>query len=86
MKLYDVTAVFNGHSHNYQRNTAPAGGIPAHITGGGGANLESIGATAGCGPTDAYGIGWSNSVQRRAAPAAPGRFPPPRTACTTSCS
>jgi uncharacterized repeat protein (TIGR01451 family) len=56
-----VTAGFNGHSHNYQRNTAPSGGIPTHITGGGGANLESIGATAGCGPSDAYGVGWSNT-------------------------
>ena len=86
LKLYDVTAGFNGHSHNYQRNTAPSGGIPTHITGGGGANLESIGATAGCSATDAYGIGWSQHVQRRAAPAAPGRFPPRRTASTTSCS
>ena len=25
---YDVTVGFNGHSHNYQRNIAPAGGIP----------------------------------------------------------
>ncbi len=61
LKLYDVTAGFNGHSHNYQRNIAPSGGIPTHITGGGGANTESIGATAGCGPRDAYGVGWSNT-------------------------
>ena len=61
LDLYDVTAGFNGHSHNYQRNTAPAGGIPTHITGGGGANLESIGATIGCSAIDAYGIGWSNT-------------------------
>ena len=61
LKLYDVTAAFNGHSHNYQRNLAPAGGIPQHVTGGGGANLESIG-LGGCGSLDAYGIGWSNTA------------------------
>ncbi len=60
LKLYDVTAGFNGHAHNYQRHTAPSGGIPTHITGGGGANLESVGANGGCGATDAYGVGWSN--------------------------
>ena len=62
LKLHDVTAAFNGHSHNYQRHTAPAGGIPTHITGGGGANLESVGATAGCSATNAYSVGWSNTA------------------------
>jgi uncharacterized repeat protein (TIGR01451 family) len=61
LKLYDVTAAFNGHSHAYQRNTAPAGGVPTHVTGGGGASLESIG-TNGCSATDAYGLGWSNTA------------------------
>ena len=85
MKLHDVTVNFNAHSHNYQRNAVPAGGVPTYVTGGGGANLESIGnRTAGCSAIDQYGLGWSN-VNGSAAPAAPRRSRPRRTACTTSC-
>ena len=60
-KQYDVTLAFNGHAHDYQRNTAPAGGIPSYVTGGGGAPPQTIG-TDGCSPEDAYGIGWSTSL------------------------
>ena len=61
MKLHDVTVNFNAHSHNYQRNAVPAGGVPTYVSGGGGANLESIGNhTAGCSSIDQYGLGWSN--------------------------
>ena len=59
LNQYDVTAAFTGHSHNYQRNDAPPGGVPTHVSGGGGANPEGIGA-GGCSAPDAYGIGWSN--------------------------
>ena len=59
LKQYDVTATFSGHSHNYQRNDAPPGGVPTHVSGGGGANLESIG-VGGCSALDVYGVGWSN--------------------------
>lgn len=53
-----VQLVFNGHAHDYQRNTAPAGGIISYVTGGGGAKASSIGGK-GCSSTDAYAIGWS---------------------------
>ncbi|MFF0426616.1 fibronectin type III domain-containing protein [Streptomyces sp. NPDC004520] len=55
-----VGLVFNGHSHIYQRNVAPPGGVPSYVTGGAGAKLSSIGGH-GCHPTDAYGLGWSYS-------------------------
>ena len=58
LEQYDVTLAFNGHSHHYQRNSAPPGGVPSYVTGGGGAHLESIG-VAGCSAIDQYGIGWS---------------------------
>ncbi|MCZ0978901.1 metallophosphoesterase family protein [Streptomyces diastatochromogenes] len=53
-----VGLVFNGHSHIYQRNVAPPGGVPSYVTGGAGAKLSSIGGH-GCSPTDAYARGWS---------------------------
>ena len=59
LKQHEVTAAFSGHSHNYQRNSAPPGGIPTHVTGGGGGNLESIG-IGGCSALNVFGIGWSN--------------------------
>ena len=56
-----MTVDFSAHSHNYQRNTVPAGGVPTYVTGGGGANLESIGNhSGGCSATNLYGLGWSN--------------------------
>ena len=56
-----MTVDFSAHSHNYQRNSVPAGGVPTYVTGGGGANLESIGNhSAGCSATNLYGLGWSN--------------------------
>ena len=73
LKQYEVTAAFSGHSHNYQRNDAPPGGVPTHVSGGGGANLESIG-LGGCSALDAYGIGWSN---QRDAGSACGSAPVP---------
>jgi uncharacterized repeat protein (TIGR01451 family) len=61
LKLHDVTVDFGAHSHNYQRNSVPPGGVPNYVTGGGGANLESIGNhSAGCSALDQYGLGWSN--------------------------
>ena len=58
LEQHDVTVAFNGHSHHYQRNSAPPAGIPTTVTGGGGAHLESIGAP-GCSARNEYGIGWS---------------------------
>lgn len=55
-----VNLAFNGHSHIYQRNVAPPGGVPSYVTGGAGAKLSSIGGH-GCSPTDAYARGWSYS-------------------------
>src|SRR5687768_13058096 len=61
LKLHDVTVDFSAHSHNYQRNSVPAGGVLTYVSGGGGANLESIGNhSAGCSATNLYGLGWSN--------------------------
>jgi len=61
LKLHDVTVDFAAHSHNYQRNSAPPGGVPNYVSGGGGANLESIGHhSAGCSAMNQYGLGWSN--------------------------
>ena len=86
LKLHDVTVDFNAHSHNYQRNSVPAGGVPTYVSGGGGANLESIGNhTAGCSAIDQYGLGWSN-VNNVGSACGAAPCPPPRTACTTSCS
>jgi hypothetical protein len=56
--LRGVDIAFTGHSHMYQRNRANADGLMTYVTGGGGANLQQIGAN-GCSASDAYGIGWS---------------------------
>ena len=86
LKLYDVTAGFNGHSHNYQRNTAPSGGIPdPHHR----RRRREPGVDRGHRrlqrrPTRTASAGRTSPTS--AAPAAPGRSRPPRTACTTSCS
>ncbi|MFC7266074.1 fibronectin type III domain-containing protein [Streptomyces lutosisoli] len=61
-----VDLVFNGHSHLYQRNSAGAGRIVSYVTGGGGADVHSVGEN-GCSATDAYGIGWSYSRNRGSA-------------------
>ncbi|MGW3118726.1 fibronectin type III domain-containing protein [Streptomyces sp. NPDC001107] len=61
-----VDLVFNGHSHLYQRNTAGAGRIASYVTGGGGADVHSVGEN-GCSATDAYGIGWSYGRNRGSA-------------------
>lgn len=55
-----VKLVFNGHAHDYQRNTAPAGGVVSYVTGGGGAKATPVGGS-GCAATDAYAVGWSYS-------------------------
>jgi hypothetical protein len=58
---HGVDIAFAGHAHVYQRNLKPhADGLVTYVTGGGGAALASMG-TAGCSPTDAYGIGWKPS-------------------------
>ena len=51
----NVAIVFNGHSHQYQRNFPQIAGSPMvnYVTGGGGAALGSIGT---CSAADAYGI------------------------------
>ncbi|MGI5403921.1 fibronectin type III domain-containing protein [Streptomyces sp. CA-135486] len=61
-----VDLVFNGHSHIYQRNTAGPGGLVSYVTGGGGADVSSVG-TSGCAATDAYALGWSYSRNRGSA-------------------
>ena len=54
---YGASILFNGHDHNYVRNTAPSGGVINAVTGGGGA---ALGVVQACGPPVAYAIGWSN--------------------------
>jgi hypothetical protein len=57
-----VDIAFSGHAHVYQRNRKPASnGLVTYVTGGGGAQLQSIG-TAGCSSADAYGLGWKAST------------------------
>jgi hypothetical protein len=58
---HGVDIAFNGHAHIYQRNRDPGpAGVVSYVTGGGGADLQSIGED-GCSPIDAYGIGWSDT-------------------------
>ncbi len=57
-----VSIAFSGHAHMYQRNVKPnSHSLITYLTGGGGAKVEPI-AGFGCGPLDAYGIGWSYSA------------------------
>jgi len=64
LSSHGTDLVFNGHAHMYQRNTRiGADSFVSYVTGGGGGTLEPIGGK-GCSPTDAYGIGWSNSSSR----------------------
>ena len=61
LSRYGVDIAFTGHAHIYQRNRKPhAGSLVSYVTGGGGADLQSIG-RSGCSSIDAYGIGWSDS-------------------------
>ena len=54
---YGVDIGFNGHAHNYTRNTKPhQNSLVTYLTGGAGARLEP--ATV-CGAPVAYAIGWS---------------------------
>jgi len=62
-----VRLVFNGHAHDYQRNTAPAGGVISYVTGGGGGKATPVGGGDGCAATDAYAIGWSYSKNKGSA-------------------
>jgi hypothetical protein len=55
-----VSIVFNGHAHIYQRNQGRYG-LVSYVTGGGGARLAPIGK---CSATTGYAIGWSNSSSR----------------------
>ena len=57
-----VNIAFSGHTHIYQRNKKPAAGsLINYVTGGGGAEVASVG-EAGCSTYDAYAIGWSSSM------------------------
>ncbi|GAA4244960.1 fibronectin type III domain-containing protein [Dactylosporangium darangshiense] len=56
-----VKLVFNGHSHSYQRQAGPPGGVFSYVTGGGGARLSSV---SSCSPNDGYALGWSYSKQK----------------------
>jgi hypothetical protein len=62
-----VNLVFNGHAHDYQRNTAPAGGVVSYVTGGGGGKATPVGGGDGCAATDAYAVGWSYSKNKGSA-------------------
>ena len=53
LKQYGVDIAFTGHAHIYERNLASASGIPNYITGGGGAELGTLGT---CTSLDAYAI------------------------------
>lgn len=55
-----VAMAFNGHAHVYQR-TRPngSGSLISYITGGGGAQLQSMGGH-GCSAVNAYGLGWKD--------------------------
>ena len=67
LSRYGVNIAFTGHAHLYQRNRQPAPqGLINYISGGGGGTLQPIG-SLGCSPEDAYGIGWSNSLNRGSA-------------------
>lgn len=55
---YGVDVAFNGHAHVYQRNTRSNQGLVTYVTGGGGADVQSLG---NCQSIDAYAIGWSDS-------------------------
>jgi chitodextrinase len=53
LKQYGVDLGFTGHAHIYERNLASPDGIPNYITGGGGAELGTLGT---CTALDAYAI------------------------------
>jgi hypothetical protein len=53
-----VDLAFNGHTHIYQRNIAPPGGVTSYVTGGGGGKVSPVDKSR-CSSTDAYAIGWS---------------------------
>jgi hypothetical protein len=56
---YGVDIAFNGHAHNYTRNTKPhADSLVTYVTGGGGSRLQPA---TRCGAPVAYAIGWSYS-------------------------
>jgi hypothetical protein len=56
-----VSLGFSGHAHLYERNVpGTPGTFPNYVTGGGGADPQSIG-EVGCSAFDQYGIGWSGS-------------------------
>ncbi len=65
-----VKLSFSGHAHTYQRNLASPLGLVSYLTGGGGAHLQPIGGY-GCSPSNAYGLGWSNSSGGSSCGAAP---------------
>ncbi|RPJ26569.1 MAG: DNRLRE domain-containing protein [Chloroflexi bacterium] len=58
LKRHNVDIAFAGHAHIYQRNLASADGVINYITGGGGANLGTLGA---CTALDAYAIKFTTS-------------------------
>jgi hypothetical protein len=58
-----VQIAFTGHAHLYERNRKSVPGLVTYLSGGGGAELQSIGG-GGCSAIDAYGIGWSDTRNR----------------------
>lgn len=62
---YGVNVWFNGHAHNYERNTPSVPGAPVtYVTGAAGATVQPVGT---CHAYDAYAIGWSNSSSKGSA-------------------
>ena len=58
---YGVQIAFNGHAHDYERNTtAGPHTILSYVTGGGGGVISTV-AGKGCSAWDAYAIGWTYS-------------------------
>ena len=62
LKLHDVTVDFNAHSHNYQRNSVPAGRRPDLRDAAAAARTSSRSATTApaAARSNLYGLGWSN--------------------------
>ncbi len=57
-----VNIVFNGHAHDYERNTtAGPNTVISYVTGGGGGIINPVAGHAGnpCSPWDAYAVGWA---------------------------
>jgi hypothetical protein len=62
-----VKLVFNGHAHDYQRNTAVPGGVISYVTGGAGGKVQPVRSVSHCSSHDAYAVGWSYTLSRGSA-------------------